>query len=302
MSDASKEPVHGRIGETPTPIPRHADMGDETLNRMADELDDILNETTADSFDEDKLNTLLAAFSDELPLPDAGAVDADAALERFYARKAANDANKETTSAARRFNSSHLHRSKRGILKTVLIAAALMALIFLTSVQAFGFDFFGLIARWSSEVFGFQSKPTAVATITRNPLAPNEERSYDSVQAMLDDFGITAPLFPTWVPERFGFPTVYARNVEYGVRLYAEYESGNNTLLIVASELDRGDMRTTEVDANANPYWVNDAVFYFMSDTASEKATWYNSDFECQIYGTVSRDELKQIVSSIYEG
>lgn len=277
-------------------------MGDETLNRMADELDDILNETTADSFDEGKLNALLAAFSDELPLPDAGAVDADAALERFYARKAASDANKDSSSAARRFNSSHLYRSKRGILKTVLIAAALMVLIFMTSAQAFGFDFFGFIARWTSEVFGFSSTPTAVATIKQNPLAPGEERSYDSVQEMLDDFGITAPLFPTWVPERFGEPTVYAKNAKYGVRLYIDYVSNNKSLSIVANELDRGDMRTTEVDASANLYHVNDVAFYLMSDKGSEIAIWYNGDFECRIYGTVSRDELKQIVSSIYEG
>lgn len=277
-------------------------MGDETLNRLADELDDMFNDTAA--FDADKLDALFAAFSDELPLPDTDTVDVDASLARIYADCGTEDVNDDHSvlSAARSSGSSRSQRSKHGILKTVLIAAALMALVFMTSAQAFGFNLFGLIARWTSEVFGFQSTPTAVAAIKQNPLAPGEERSYDSVQEMLDDFGITAPLFPTWVPERFGEPTVYARNAKYGVRLYIDYVSDNATMSIFANEMDRGDMRTTEVNIGADPYWVNGTYVYLMSDTISEKAVWYNGNFECRIYGTVSREELEQIVSSIYEG
>lgn len=279
-------------------------MGDETLNRLADELDDMFNDTTADDFNADKLDALFAAFSDELPLPDTDTVDVDASLARIYADCGTEDINDDNSvlSAARSSDSSRSQRSKRGILKTVLIAAALLALVFMTSVQAFGFDLFGLIARWTSEVFGFQSTPTAVAAIKQNPLAPGEERCYDSVQEMLDDFGITAPLFPTWVPERFGKPNIYARNIKPGLRLYIEYASDNETLLIAVNEMDRGDMRTTEVNIGADPYWVNGTYVYLMSDTISEKAVWYNGNFECRIYGTVSREELEQIVSSIYEG
>ncbi len=118
----------------------------------------------------------------------------------------------------------------------------------------------------------------------------NHESTFTEIGDAINNFPASSPI------ESISYPTGLSGDDR--VLLHLHYSMDNETLLIVANELDRGDMRTTEVDAKADPYWVNDAVFYLMSDKGSEIAIWYNGDFECRIYGTVSRDELKQIVSN----
>lgn len=47
---------------------------------------------------------------------------------------------------------------------------------------------------------------------------------------------------------------------------------------------------------------INNKLYYFISDQGIEKVIWQNGEFECLIYGTVTRAEMEQIISSIKKG
>ena len=182
----------------------------------------------------------------------------------------------------------------------------MLVLLFATSAQAFHFNVFDLFARWTSEIFHLDNRPAAVAQVTRNPLVDREERTYDSVEDMLSEFGITAPLFPTWVPERFTSPEISAANIESGLRLYISY-TGDGTgafLKIKANQIHPTNVKDIEKDPSVTvSKQINSTHYYFMSDVEGrEKVIWQNGEFECNITGTITRDEMEQIISSIEKG
>lgn len=305
MSDAREELVHGRADNEPVQIPEHADMGDETLNRLADELDDAFNAVAADDAESvDKLDALMAAFADELPLPSPGAFDVDAALGRFYQREDVSQTDEaDQVSSAATDSISSPRRSRKFSFKFILIAAVLLTIALLSSAYGLFPKLNGVTTQLTSEALRYAPENEPVAKITKRPLAEGETRYYDSVQDMMDDFGVTAPLLPTWVPERFGEPEIGANAFGDGtLSLFMNYLSGDNSLLITALEIGSGDSPTVEqFGPEVQLLPLNGIGYQFTSDVTSEKVTWRTDIFDCLIQGTANREEMQQIIYSIYE-
>jgi hypothetical protein len=198
--------------------------------------------------------------------------------------------------------------SKKHRLPRAFLIAAVLTLILATAASSSRFDFFGQFTRWTAETFSFDTHETEFAEMTKQPLGYREKREYESIQALCDDFGITAPLFPTWVPERFGEPTVMAMDNAACISFQVNYGTENDYLHLRAYEIT-SNMRDTEIDTySADCELIHGIKYYYVSDDNAdrgfslEKVAWQNGQFECKLYGTTTRDEMKQIICSIYEG
>lgn len=300
MSDTNKNPAQGRTGDGWNQIQKHEDA--ERVKTLSGELENYLNSATEENANMDKLDGILSELERVSPFPDGDAFDAERGLERFHERLRAREADESEPPAEKDIISSSLQHSKKRTISRVLLIAAVLTLILATTAQAFRVvDIFDLFARWSSEIFGFQKEKTEYAEIMKRPLAVGEKREYASVQELLDDFGITAPLFPTWLPERFGEPTVYAKIIDKKICFIVDFGKEEDHLHIRAYEIVQA-LHDTEKDVRASESErVNGITFYFVSDINTEKVAWQNGQLECKLYGTVTRDEMKQIIYSIYE-
>lgn len=303
MSDARKELPFGRGDSDLEQILRHTDPNTDSTDRLTDELIGLLDNASETEFDSEHFDSLLDALDSSDPLPDPDAFDAKKGLERFYERHTdAFTADRESAATSSISSSRPNHRR----LPKLLLIAAVLILLFASSAQAFHFNVFDLFARWTSEIFHLDNRPAAVAQVTRNPLERNEVRTYDSVEDMLSEFDITVPLFPTWVPERFTAPEIGVTDTEFGLRLYISYtDNGLESFLKVkanqASPINSKDVEKDRSDAVSKH--INGTLYYFMSDVGGrEKVIWQNGEFECNITGTVTRDEMEQIISSIEKG
>ena len=302
MSDARKELPFGRGDSDLEQILRHTGSNTDSTDRLTDELIDLLDNASETEFDSERFDSLLSALDKDDPLPDSDAFDAKKGLERFYERR--NDAFAADRESAATSSISSSRPKHRRLPRLFLIAAVLVLLV-ASSAQAFHFNVFDLFARWTSEIFHLDNRPAAVAQVTRNPLAENEMRIYDSVEDMLSEFGITAPLLPTWVPERFTSPEISVANIESGLRLYVTYYADNESLLKKkASQVNTSNLKDVEKNrSDSVSKHINGRLYYFMSDVeGAEKVIWQNGEFECNITGTVTRDEMEQIISSIEKG
>lgn len=302
MSDARKELPFGRGDSDLEQILRHSGSNTDSTDRLTDELIDLLDNASESEFDGERFGSLLGALDKDDPLPDPDAFDAKKGLERFYERHTDAFAADRESAATSSISSS---RPKHRRLPKLLLIAAVLVLLFASSAQAFHFNVFDLFARWTSEIFHLDNRPAAVAQVTRNPLVKNEERTYDSVEDMLTEFGITAPLFPTWVPERFTKPDIRVTDTEFGLRMYITYYADNDFFLMIkANQVDLKNAKNIEKDrSDAIPKQINGTRYFFMSDVdGAEKVIWQNGEFECIIIGTVTRDEMEQIISSIEKG
>ena len=260
-------------------------------------------------FNADRLDELLSAMDDISPLPDAAAFDAQAGLQRFHERLAEREADKDTPAARRfiSFTSQHPIHSRRssGVRRRFLrisLIAAVIVLVSVSSVYAFRFHPVALFAKWSTELLHFNPETSPYAEITRNPLNLGEEREYDSIQTMVDELGITAPLFPNWVPARFGGPEIRVSYLTNGFAIFIAYDSREDSLLIHVNEVDENNLLDTQKNSeDAVCLEVNAIRHYLIADEHGEKAVWNNGMFECLIQGGVTGEEMEQIVSSIYE-
>ena len=302
MSDARKELPFGRGDSDLEQILRHTDPNTDSTDRLTDELIDLLDNASETEFDGERFDSLLGALDKDDPLPDPDAFDAKKGLERFYERRSDAFAADRESAATSSISSS---RPKHRRLPRLFLIAAVLVLLVAGSAQAFHFNVFDLFARWTSEIFHLDNRPAAVAQVTRNPLADREERTYDSIEDMLSEFGITAPLLPTWVPERFTSPEIGASYADTGLRLYITYYANNESLLkIKANQVNTSNLKDIEKNYSDVVYkQINGTLYYFMSDVEGrEKVIWQNGEFECIIIGTVTRDEMEQIISSIEKG
>ena len=299
MSDAHKESMHGRVEPKLEQISGHENPMSDSAKRLSDEMEKLLGQSP-EELSLDKLDEILDRLEQEDPLPNgADAFNAEAGLHRFQKRLASQTAGEGNSSATKRFPTSLAKRTGRKSLKIILLAAAIAVLLLAGTAQAF--NLFDLVAQWTSELFSFSTKTVVEeARISYEPLDQGEERFYDSVEDMMADFGITAPLFPTWVPERFKMESAYARNAVAGVRLYVDYRSEDRSLHFRACEIEQNNLRSTEIDTNgALKFRLNGSDFYLMTDTNTCKIAWQNGVFECRITGNVSQEEMLEMINSI---
>ena len=105
-------------------------------------------------------------------------------------------------------------RNVRWLTRAALAAAAIAALLLATTVtaSAFGYDLWGVIAEWSKETFTFTAndradRPAPDAHQAGASADPGEAE-YSSLQDALDSYGISTPLAPAWIPERFELDSV----------------------------------------------------------------------------------------------
>nr|WP_326184795.1 DUF4367 domain-containing protein [uncultured Oscillibacter sp.] len=301
MSEARKDPAFGRAGARSEQIQGHQVPGEDLKERLQDELAELLLQPAEGDIDSDQLDRLLDALEKIDPAPEDGVPDTEESLKRFHERYADLFSKDEASPAGASEASPEKRRSHIATFKFALIAAVLVFMLGSVAAQAFGLNVSGAIARWTSEVFRFQSEEIPYATIRFQPLEEGEEASYDTLEEAVDAFGITAPIAPTWVPERFTLTGVTATNRSGGVLIYADYACDDEYFQIRYSETANGNFKVLEKEeAYMGIYTSGKICHYLMSDLGWQKVFWQNGELECQMFGSVSEQEIKDIIDSIY--
>ena len=196
---------------------------------------------------------------------------------------------------------SSIHSRKA--LKLLPLVAVLVLLIGTVSAQAFGENFFDLFAKWTSEIFHLDNSAKPEASIGHNDLEEGEVREYATPQEMLNDFGIKGQLIPTAVPEEFGPPTCRASQKKSGLKLEILYEDGEHYIFFWFKQISKDNAADVEKNDQMITFWNYDGIkHYQLVDNGVEKITWVNGDFECHASGNVAKEDMSQVIKSIYGG
>lgn len=277
-------------------------------DQLLDGLVDLLDSATNEDFDVDQLDAYLAALDEIDPLPFE--IDTEASLAAFKEKHAVL---MQESIASKNNDNSHMSENNlpisekkhsRFVFRKILPIAATMAMLMGTMVtaQAFGLDVFGTIARWTSETFRFQSEDIPYATITMNPLSEGEKRSFDSLQAALDAFGVSAPLAPKQLPSQFVLVSVNAVDQPSGILIYADYVCEDEFFQIRFKESDEVDLSSLENESTRVTLYPSGGIdHYLLTDQGCQKAIWQNGKLECWMFGCVSEQEMEEIIESIYD-
>ena len=299
MAEARKTPELGKPGNNSTQIHSYPQ---NTKKQLHDKLVDFLLDTTEENFDPDKFYAMLDALDEADPMPEI--TDTKECLAEFQQKYAAVfDAMDAASPAAMIPPSPPKKHSRRKLSKLLPLAAVLSILLASLTLQSIGFlDFWKAFTHWSNEFFSVSSTDVPNATITIRPLADGEKATYDTLQDALDAFGIDEQLNPHWFPLRFSLSNVQAINDRVGIIIIADYLSENGFLSIRYREIHTAE-RTYETDEPPITTWSHYGMKHqLVQDMDRYKVYWRNGMLDCFIEGTVSQEEMKMIVDSIYKG
>ena len=304
MSENHCRPVRGADGGKAQKYER---LKGKSIERLPDEYTALLRRAASGDIDLELTQAYLDAMDEKEPIPFA--LEETATYERFAEKHAAM-----LEELDRPVQSMELHASEqqrpvekrsRGALRRTIPVAAAAALILGTmiSAQAMGVDVFGKIARWTEETFHFSSVEQA-AVITKYPLAEGERMTFETLEDAVDAFGITAPIVPKRIPDGLSLTGVTALYNASGIEIYAAYEGDGDAELFAVDyrEVAAGGETIVEKDASSvGLYERNGIGHYLITDKGCEKAIWQNGELECFMAGMIARQEMREIIDSIYE-
>lgn len=181
---------------------------------------------------------------------------------------------------------------KKRELAAVLIIGLIMFSAFSTTATAQ--SLFSYIANWTKETFWFNSDDASV-DYNLSTIKLDLENNYNFTD-------IPDNLLPTKIPDGFVKKSIdsYENSSEKVVYVLFENEKENSFFSITISQLLTEITKVYEKDdLDVVIYQRNGIDYYLMSNLNTNTAIWKNNSFECQIDGTITPKELKQIINSI---
>ena len=255
------------------------------------------------NYDGEVIDAYLAALEEKAPLDsDLGA---EASWNEFRTKHAdlferdAADENGSTAGNARRVR---LRRLIPKIAALVVVAALFIALC----AQAAGFNFFGMLGKWTGEFFGFMSADGGSDTDGSVFEAKDDNtETYLDIRAVLTRCGITEDLAPKWYPDGFKAvpPEVQSSKSCDVISCYFSGENNSYLGIQITRFNDPSmieDPSYEKDDTSTEKYISGDRIFYIFSNLEGAAATWSDGEaLTINVFGTISADEIKDIIDSI---
>jgi hypothetical protein len=210
---------------------------------------------------------------------------------------------KEGNKEDKKKNESASARSRFFLRPATLVASVLFCVIlFNVSYDAVGFNIWNLLFSWDDETmeinFDVQAK------FTKNVDYLNQTQT-DAFFHKLEELEIT-PLLPSWMPEGFELKSMDSKVVnEYNRWAAGDYSCGDRDLLIFvfkSTSMNTGGNLSLEKDEREPDIFEQGGIkFYIMDNLSRSLAFWYDPPYKVQITGQVTREELRQMIDSMFE-
>lgn len=309
MAEMSENHCRPVCGADSGKAQKYEHLKEKTIEQLTDEYTALLQRAASGDIDLELMQAYLDAMDEKDPIPFA--LEETATYERFAEKHAAMLEELDRPVQSMELHTSEQRKSvkshTRNALRYLIPVAATIALLLGTmiSAQAMGFDVFGKIACWTEETFHFTNAEQNSAVVTKYPLEEGEQITFETLEEAVNAFGISAPVIPTQIPKRFSLTEVMAWRNANGIEILAIYDSGNNDpkpFVVSYRVLAIRDETVLEKDrTSVGLYTKGGIAHYLIADTDYEQAIWQNGELECSMAGIVSRQEMREIIDSIYK-
>ena len=279
---------------------------DKTADELLTELEVRMDEMTDLTYDEDVIDSYLAALDKKAPLEKD--FDVERSWEKFRSQHAILFDEDILPKPEVPQRGSHGFRFRRAFARVVVVAA-IVAVFTMFCAQAAGIDVFGAIGRWTEETFRFAAPAgPATSAVSAVPVDIDgvliyEVEQYPTLQDAFDAHSISEPLAPSWIPEGYVLDYVEASPSTGQVVFTASYSSGQSILNLTYSYRMDGTFSSSIFEKDGSSvieYTKNGIVHYIMSNVNVRVAAWVNGTCECSITGPLTEQEMITIIDSIY--
>ena len=181
--------------------------------------------------------------------------------------------------------------------RSLTATAAVLAILLVGSsitARAFGFNLWKTVIQWTQETFHFGQWGDSKA---------NNTLPYASLQEALEKANVPVNLVPTTVPDGYVLVDVTAERSPMKKTYTAIYKREGQTLRITVRDyLDKSPYFVEQSDGLTEEYEVSGVSYYLFSNLEHNRAVWLYESYECDIYGDITIEELKEMINSIQKG
>lgn len=275
-----------------------------TASQLADDMERALDFMSDETYDDAVIDAYLEALDRVAPMPEYP----DAATTYAEFRDKIRSISEELAPAKSPAVPSCGIRRGRQLLRTVLVAAVLVACLFsgMVVAQASGLDVFGAIARWTADAFSFGDASTLATSGAEaqfhytEPDKPVPEE-YQELQAELKRRDL--PFYFPEVPNSFRLneSSLYISEIN-GQLIYESFYAKNSDLFDFCVIQNMGEPRAIyeKDDTPVDEYQYHGVTHYLFSNLERKVAVWSVENLEYSISTTLPMDDLKRLVQSLY--
>ena len=188
----------------------------------------------------------------------------------------------------------------RKLVRLVAVAAVVaMLLLGITIVaNASGLDLWGVVTRWTDDVFGITREEPGIRTIHKE-----QSDEFYHLKTILKERGVSQSVVPNYTPTGYRvIDTVFSDTYE-GFNAYCILGNGENEIFLRywISNSNQANHFYAIDDASPKIYECNGIEHYIMTNENAFIVSWTNENILCDISGLQSYDALIQMINSIYE-
>ena len=187
---------------------------------------------------------------------------------------------------------SRLLRTIAAVLAVVLILAAGTTI----TAKALNYNIWRKFANWTTEIFHFANSDSS--SLTEPSKTVNVE--FGHLREALAIFGLEEDIIPSWLPDGYQHKDIIVTESPKERSVYAIYDNNNVELIIsIRQAIDMEQEQIEKNDKLLEVYIADGIEYYIFSNTETLHATWIVGEFECQIIGLITIDEMKAMIDSI---
>ena len=177
------------------------------------------------------------------------------------------------------------------------IAAILIFLIAIASISqtTIAKNIVSSIAVWSQEIFWFNSSDSSLDSNLSNQI-------YLDINNAFDFISVPPDLLPAEMPNNLTKVFEDISETNDMKMYYAIYEDNHKKISLNVSIfylLNDVNIIHEKDNSDIEQYQKDGITYYIMGNLNSNTVIWRNGPFECQIDGTLSREDLKKMIDSI---
>lgn len=179
-------------------------------------------------------------------------------------------------------------------------AAAVICIMILAVPQRVGAEsIFDVFFRWTESIFEFfspgEDKPSNMYTFQTDH--PGLQQLYEEVTAL----GVTKPIVPMWVPEGYEFSEINVTPLLKGKKVYAILQrDGSIIILSYRISADILPSQYEKEESGVETYDYLDVRHFIIANEEHLSVTWTVDGAECSISTDLEKEEVYEIIKSLY--
>lgn len=182
------------------------------------------------------------------------------------------------------------------------VAAVLVLVVFVVPPALGDADVWDMVARWTDNIFQVNHVSSTADII--DPIQAEVVLNYSNIHDAFSTYQIKEKLIPTQFPSGYVFDSIsiHEHPSKGEILFYVTFYKDITPLYFSVIKRQSIETRVYEKsDHFIEVYDVNEVEHFIFSNNNVITTMWTNKNYECSLTATVSLNEMKSMINSIYE-